>query len=98
MFLHEDPKEKLHGDATEKENTIQNKSKEKCNACKFDNFNTNQVKEYQVKEHRFMICHKCDKYLEHKEILLTDKFSMKDWLSVKLPKASLEEISHMVNY
>ena len=98
MFLHEDPKEKLHWDTKEKENSIQNNSKEKCDAWRFRNLNTNQVKEYKVKEQRFMICHKCDKFLEHKEILLTDNFSMKDWLSVKLPKASLEEISHMVNY
>lgn len=88
MYLHKDPKEQF----------VQNSSKEKCDTCKFKNFDKNQVKEYNVKEQRFMICSKCDKFLEHKEILLTDNFSMKDWLSVKLPKASLEEISHMVNY
>ena len=88
MYLHKDPKEQF----------VQNSSKEKCDTCKFKNFDKNQVKEYNVKEQRFMICSKCDKFLEHKEILLTDNFSMKDWLSVKLPQVSLEEISHMVNY
>ena len=56
------------------------------------------VNKYKVKEKRFMISHKYDKFLQHKEIILTDNFSMKVWLSVKLPKASLEDISHMVNY
>ena len=88
MYLNKDPKEKF----------VQNSSKEKWNTYRFKNFDKNHVKEYEVKEQRFMIRFKCDKFLEHKEILLTDNFSMKYWLSVKLPKASLEEISHMVNY
>ena len=88
----------LHVDPKEKENSVQNNSKEKCDACKFENFRKNQVKEYKVKKQRFMICHKCDKFLKHKEILVTDNFCMKDWLSVKLPDSSLEEISHMVNH
>ena len=34
----------------------------------------------------------CNKFLEQKEIILTDSFSIKEWLSVMLSKYSLEEI------
>ena len=45
-----------------------------------------------------MLCMRCDKMLEHKEILTTKNFDMKDYLSVKFRDKSLEEIAKMVNY
>ena len=45
-----------------------------------------------------MLCEKCHKIIEHKEILLTKNFDMKDFLSVRFRDASLEEIANMVNY
>ena len=39
----------------------------------------------------------CKKFLENKEIILTDNFSIKEWLSNMLSKYSSEEISHMAN-
>ena len=45
-----------------------------------------------------MLCLNCDKNIEFKEILLTNNFDMKDYLSVKFRDASLEEIAKMVNY
>ena len=42
-----------------------------------------------------MLCQKCDENIEHKEILLTNNFDMKDFLSVRFRDASLKE---MVNY
>ena len=45
-----------------------------------------------------MLCMKCFKMLEHKEILTTKNFDMKDYLSVKFRDKSLEEIAKMVNY
>ena len=41
---------------------------------------------------------KCNKSIEFKEVLVTDNFDMKVYLSVKLPKSSLKEIDQMVNY
>ena len=74
------------------------KPSQKCDACRFENFEKNQVKIHKVKKHKFMLCMKCDKMLEHKEILTTKNFDMRDYLSVKFCDKSLEEIAKMVNY
>ena len=68
MFLHKNPKEKLN-------------ALKQCDACKFEKDET-QVKQHRVKEHSFMFCVNCDRNIKHKEILLTENFDMKDFLSV----------------
>ena len=70
-------------------------SKLKCDTCKLEKY---QVKLHEIKEHKFMLCEKCDKIIDHKEILLTKNFDMKDFLSVRFRDFSLEEIAKMVNY
>ena len=85
----------LHADQKDKDNMKD--SKQKCDACKFENFE-DKVKLFEIKEQNFMLCPNCDKNLEHKEILVTKKIDMKDYLSVKFRNASLSEIAKMVNY
>ena len=87
----------LHNETNEDVNQVK-KPSQKCDACRFENFEKNQVKIHKVKKHKFMLCMKCDKMLEHKEILTTKNFDMKDYLSVKFRDKSLEEIAKMVNY
>ena len=87
----------LHIETNEDVNQVK-KTSQKCDACRFENFEKNQVKIHKVKKHKFMLCMKCDKMLEHKEILTTKNFDMKDYLSVKFRDKSLEEIAKMVNY
>ena len=87
----------LHKDMKENENILEKDSKQKCDACKFEK-EKYQVKLHSLKEHRFMLCLNCDKNIELKEILLTNNFDMKDYLSVKFRDKSLEEIAKMVNY
>ena len=36
-----------------------------------------------IEEQRFRLCHNCDKIIELKEILVTNKFNMKVFQSVK---------------
>ena len=85
MFMHEGQKEK--------HNNVKKDSKQKCDTCKFEK-DKDQVKLHEVKEHRFMLCLN----IEFKEILLTQNFYMKDYLSVKFCNTSLKEIAKMVNY
>ena len=44
------------------------KSKFKYDTCKFDH-DTIQVNPIEIQEEKFMFCQKCDKILEHKEVL-----------------------------
>ena len=90
MFLHK--KEKENG------NNGKNDTKIKCDTCKFDNFEDDQVKQHEINEHMFMLCLKCDKQIDHKEILLTENFDMKTFLSVRFRDTPMNEIDKMVNY
>ena len=90
MFLHEKPRENIHN--------VSEDSYQKCDTCKFEHFNGNQVKLHEIQEHKFMLCLKCDKNIKHKEVLLTKDFDMKDYLSVIFRNVSLTEIAKMVNY
>ena len=65
MYLDKDPKEKF----------VQYIFREKCDTCKFKNFDKNQVKLYEVMEQRLMICFKCDKFPEYRQVLVTDLVS-----------------------
>ena len=85
----------MHNDKKENSKSIQQIFKLKCDTCKFDKDN---VKLHIVQEHRFMLCLKCDENIEHKEIMLTKNFVMKDFLSVGFRDVSLKEIAKMVNY
>ena len=46
------------------------KSTFKCDTCMFA-YGKNQVNTLEIHEQKFLRCQKCDKILEHKEILLT---------------------------
>ena len=63
----------LHNETNEDVNQVK-KSSQKCDACTFENFEKNEVKIYKAKKHKGMLCMRCDKMLEHKEILTTKKF------------------------
>ena len=90
MFLHEKPRENIHN--------VSEDSYQKCDTCKLEHFNGNQVKIHEIKEHKFMLCLECDKNIKHKEVLLTKDFDMKDYLSVIFRNVFLTEIAMMVNY
>ena len=87
----------LHKDEKKNDNIVEKDSKKKCDVCKFEK-EKDQVKQHSLKEHKFMLCLNCDKNIEFKEILLTNNFDMKDYLSVKFRDMSLEEIAKMVSY
>ena len=74
MFMHEGQKEK--------DNNVEKNSEQKCDTCKFEK-DKDQVKLHEINEHRFMLCLNCDRNIEFKEILLTENFDMKEYLSVK---------------
>ena len=88
----------LHRNIKENENIALNDPKQKCDVYKFENFDKKQITVREVKNKKFKLCIKCDKFIEFKEVLVTDNFDMKVYLSVKLPKSSLKEIDQMVNY
>ena len=92
MFLHD---KQTENDTENDTTSIDKESKQKCDTCKFD---SDKVKVHEIKEQRFTLCCKCDKIIEHKEILVTKNFDMKDHLSVVFRDKSLKEIAKMVNY
>ena len=92
MFMHRSSTEKVfHGEAQFEDDLKQ------CDTCKFKK-DEKQVKLHNIKDHIFMLCQKCDKNIKHKEILLTENFDMKDFLSVIFRDKSLNKIAQMVNY
>ena len=90
MFLHKNKKE--NG------NIVKKDTKLKCDTCKFDNFEDDQVKQHEIVEHMFMLCLNCDKQIYHKEIILSENFHMKTFLSVRFRDTLMKEIDKMVNY
>ena len=88
----------LNKNIRENGNIVKKDSKPKCDTCKFENFEDNQVKEYEIGEHTFLLCLNCDKHIHHKEILLTENFDMKTCLIVRFRDTPMNEIDKMVNY
>ena len=71
-------------------------SNEKCDSCKFDHYDKDQVNIHMIKNHRFKLCLQCDNTIKNKEVLLKKTFCLKEVLRIKDPDITDHELSRLV--
>ena len=72
--------------------------KEKCDACKFDCYDKDQVIVFKIKNYTFKLCLHCDDTIENKEVLLSKTFDLQKILKVKYPDTSSKVLDGLVKY
>ena len=88
----------LHEDPTTYKSKARISGKEKCDACKFDCYNKDQVIVHTIKTHKFKLCLQCDDTIEKKEALLSKTFDLRNILKIKYPDMSSKVLNSLVNY
>ena len=66
-------------------------SNEKCDACKFDHYDKDQVKIHIMKHHKFKLCLQCDDTVKNMEALLKETFCLKAILKFQYPDITDQE-------
>ena len=69
---------------------------EKCDSCKFDHYENDQVNIHMIMNHKFKLCLQCDDTIKNKEILLILKL-LRDRSKFKI-KFSLPFLSKLQNF
>ena len=72
--------------------------KEKCDACKFDCYDQDQVIAHTIRTHKFKLCRQCDDTIEKKEALLSKTFDLRNILKIKYPDMSSKVLYSLVKY
>ena len=89
-YLHEVPKYNIKN--------LVKRSRNRCYACNFNDYDEDQVKIHKIKDHKFILCLNCDFTIEKKEILLSKTFNMREVLRKEFPNITSEALDQMVNY
>ena len=73
---------------------------EKCEACKFDYFEKEEIIKHKIENHRIYLCLQCDQMIADKNIMINTNFDMRDLVRKDFEasgiKMTSEQLAHYV--
>ena len=77
-FLHEELEETITENYESSERSAKRWGEEKCDVCKFEYFEKEEIIKHKIENHRISLCLLCDQMITDKSLLINTNFDMRD--------------------